>query len=368
MLNRELFYRLNMRLSALFLLMFNGLVFADNVVPTLKMHVFEPVQTKMLPVESVVPTASGMKMHVFNDDQAQITKPVTDKPPVTVSSGFDVDVQMGTGYQHDTLSWSVAAPSGSPDTLTETGWKQNMWGLNGEVLISSPWDVVLKASGGYAWTFDGSGTETSYLNDGRTHPFSSINSNAGGSTAWEASVALGYAFKFLQSDPVAQFSVTPLAGYMWQEQSLVLQNGMQNIPISSPLVSSLINRYLAKWEGPWAGWDADLMLFEQHQLFSSFSYHWADYRAEGQWQQNTALQQPNSFNHSASANGYLASIGYRYIASELWSAHFEFDYQNWDSAQGREDLYLSSGTVINSQLNGVKRESYAVNMGVRFAF
>jgi hypothetical protein len=351
-----IFYRLDMRLSTLFLLMFNGLVFADGVAPAMKMHIFEPVQVKTVPLESNVPARSGMKMHVFHDEHAPTTQLVIDKPPVTVSSGFDVDVQMATGYQHDTLSWAVAAPSGVPDTLTETGWKQNMWGLNGELLISSPWDVVLKASGGYAWAFDGSGTETSYLSDGRSDAFSAVNSHADGSTAWEASVALGYAFKFLSADPVAQFSVTPLAGYMWQEQSLVLQNGVQSIPVSSPLSSSLINHYIAKWEGPWVGFDTDVLLFERHQLFSTFSYHWADYRAEGRWQQNTTLQQPNSFNHSASANGYLASIGYRYIASELWSAHFEFDYQNWDGAKGQEDLYLSSGTVIHSQLNGVKRD------------
>jgi len=358
-----------MRLSALFLLMFNGLVFADNAVPTLKMHVFdEPVQTKAVPVKSVVPTESGMKMHVFADDKVQVTEQVADEPEVTASSGFDVDMQMGTGYQHDTLSWAVAAPSGSPDTLTETGWKQNMWGLNGELLISSPWDVVLKAGGGYAWAFDGSGTETSYLSDGRSDPFSSVNSNADSSVAWEASVALGYAFKFLQTDPVAQFSVTPLAGYMWQEQSLELGNSVQSIPVQSAIDSSLTNLYVARWEGPWMGFDTDVLLFERHQIFSSFSYHWADYRAEGQWQQNSSLQQSNSFTHQANANAYLASIGYRYIASDLWSAHFEFDYQNWDSAKGSEDLYLSSGTEINSQLNGVKRESFAVNMGVRFAF
>ena len=160
-----------MRLSALFLLMFNGLVFADNAVPTLKMHVFEPVQTKTVPVDPVVSTESGMKMHVFADDKVQLTEQVADEPEVTASSGFDIDMQMGTGYQHDTLSWAVAAPSGSPDTATEAGWEQNMWGLNGEVLISSPWDVVLKASGGYAWAFDGSGTETSYLSDGQRSIF-----------------------------------------------------------------------------------------------------------------------------------------------------------------------------------------------------
>jgi len=361
----NLFYRLYMRLSALCLLIFSGWVLADDAVPTMKMHVFEPVKTEAIP--ATVPANPGMKMHVFNDEPVRLTEPAVESQ-AKEDSGFDIEFQMDTGYQHDTLSWSVAAPSGTPDTLTETRWKQHMWGLNGEVLLSSPWDIVLKASGGYAWAIDGSGKETSYLSDGQNDAFSAVNSDVNGSTAWEASVALGYAFKFAEHDPVAQFKLTPLVGYMWQEQSLQLENGVQSIPEKRYLNSSLTNRYMTRWEGAWVGFDTDVLLFERHQLFSTFSYHWADYSAEGQWQQNDALQQPTSFKHQADANGYLTSIGYRYIASELWSAHVVFDYQNWESAKGEEALFLSSGTQVNSQLNSVKRESFAVNMGVRLAF
>ncbi|NOQ14363.1 MAG: hypothetical protein GQ583_07805 [Methyloprofundus sp.] len=353
-----------MRFSALYLLLFSGGILADGTVPAMKMHVFEAVQTDAVVAEPVEP---GMKMHVFADEPVQLTEQAVE-PRRKEESGFDMGVKMDTGYQHDTLSWSVAAPMGTPDTLTETRWRQNMWGLNGEVLLSSPWDVVFKASGGYAWAYDGSGNETSYLHDGHNNAFSSVNSDVDGSTAWEASVALGYAFKFAQYDPVAQFNLTPLAGYMWQEQSLQLGNGVQTTPVQMPLGSALTNRYIASWEGAWIGFDTDVVLFERHQIFSSFSYHWADYRAEGQWQQNSALQQPTSFKHWADANGFLTSIGYRYMASEFWSAHLVFDYQNWDSAKGEEELYLSSGTLLRSQLNGVKRESFAVNMGVRLAF
>lgn len=352
-----------MRLSVLFLLFFSGWVLADDAVPVMKMHVFDPAQVER---KQAAPVESSMKMHVFADERVQLTEPIVESQ-AGVNSGFDLDIQMDTGYQHDTLSWSVAAPSGSPDTLTETRWKQNMWGLNGELLLSSPWDVVLKVSGGYAWAFDADGVETSYLRDGRNDAFSSVNSDADGSTAWEASVGLGYAFKFAEADPVAHYSLTPLAGYMWQEQSLKLRDGMQTIPVQSPSGSSLTNRYIAKWQGAWLGFDSDVVLFEKHQIFSTFSYHWADYRAEGQWQQNKLLQQ-TSFKHQADANAYLTSIGYRYIASDLWSAHLVFDYQNWESAKGQEALFLSSGTQVNSQLNKVRRESFAVNMGIRLAF
>lgn len=356
-----------MRLSTLFLLFYSGSLLADAAVPTMKMHVFEPVQNTVAQAE---PVEHGMKMHVFADEKqvAQLTEPGADQPRASVDSGFDMDVQVGTGYQHDTLSWSVAAPSGSPNPLTETSWTQNMWGVNSEILFSTPWNVVLKANGGYAWTFDGIGNESSYLSDGRNDPFSSVNSSADGSTAWEASVAIGYAFKFAEANPVAQFNLTPLVGYQWQEQSLLLKNSVQSIPAFTPINSSLSNRYIARWQGPWLGFDTDVVLFEQHQLFSSFSYHWADYSAVGQWQQSQALQQPTSFTHQANANAYLASIGYRYIADEFWSVHVVFNYQHWESVKGTEDLYFSSGQTIQSQLNPVKRQSFAGNMGVRFAF
>lgn len=353
-----------MHVSILLLLLFSSRVLADGT-PMMKMHVFETAQVETTYVDPVEP---DMKMHMFVDEPPKFNESAVVRPQTSADSGFNLDVQAGTGYQHDALSWSVAAPSGTPDTLTATGWKQNMWGLNGEVLLSSPWDVVLKGSGGYAWTFDGTGTETSYLNDGQTHPFSSVQSNANGSTAWEASVAIGYAFKFAEADPVAQFNLTPLAGYMWQEQSLQLKNGVQTIPVQGAIDSFLTNFYVARWDGPWVGFDTDVLLFEHHQIFSAFSYHWADYTAQGQWQQNSALQHPVSFKHQANAHGYLASLGYRYIASDLWSAHLAFDYQNWASAQGEEQLYLNSGTQINSQLNKVQRESFAVNAGVRLSF
>ena len=362
----EHFYRFDMHLSTLFLLLLTGLVVADDTVPTLKMHVFAPVQTKAIQTSSA---EQGMQMHIFNKEPGHdATASVAPQTKNKVQSGFDMDIQMGTGYQYDTFSWNVAAPSGSPDTLTAASWKQNMWGLNAEMLFTTPWDVVLKVNGGYAWTFDGTGNESHYLADGQTQAFSSVSSSADGSTAWEASVAIGYAFKFAQDSPIAQFNFTPLVGYQWSEQSLLLKNGVQTIPVYQPIDSSLTNRYIAKWQGAWLGFDTDVLLFEQHQIFTSFSYHWADYSAVGQWQQNDALQQPVSFKQQADAGGYLASIGYRYFVDELWSAHVAFDYQNWESAKGDEQLFLSSGQTIQSQLNEVKRESFAVNMGVRFAF
>lgn len=354
-----------MRLSPLFLLLLSGMVLADDTVPTLKMHVFEPGKTEAIPENSEAP---GMKMHLFNEEPEQKSASVTQQTARKAESGFDMDVQLGTGYQHDTFSWNVAAPLGSPDTLTEASWKQNMWGLNSEILFTTPWDVVLKANGSYAWTFDGSGNETSYLQDGRNQAFSLVNSNASGSTAWDASIAIGYAFKFILADAQAQFNFTPLVGYQWSEQSLLLKDSIQTIPVQRPVDSSLTNRYVSQWNGAWLGFDADTILFDQHQLYTTFSYHWADYRAVGQWQQNSALQQPTSFKHQANAGGYLASIGYRYFVDHLWSAHVQFDYQNWATDKGSEALYLSSGQTIYSQLNAAKRESFGVNMGVRFAF
>ena len=132
-LKARYFMDLNMHLRALFLLCVSHGVLAGDVAPVMTMHVFEPEQHETLVTESVVP---GMNMHVFAEERPQLTERVdTRSMTQTEDSGFDMDFQAGTGYQHDTFSWAVAAPSGSPDTLTQTRWQQNMWGLKGELLL-----------------------------------------------------------------------------------------------------------------------------------------------------------------------------------------------------------------------------------------
>ncbi len=370
-------------------------------LPAMKMHVF--AEQEVAPAASRPRQIAGknmppLHMVVFNDGSQNSTAPLSAQQGqnlrINYSDDNRIEVQrdikstpryqssadqsmlmydFSTGYRRSRMDWNVAAPGGSPNPLTEVKWSNlDLWGIRGLIDIVAPAGIALKANAGYAWTFGGSAEETGYASDGRQNPFSRITGDAGDGYAWDASLGLGYQFRL--GDPQQHqvwFAATPLAGYAYREQKLTASDGQQQITsygLNSQTLQGKTNDYVSSWHGPWVGMDMRLLMFDQHELFTSFEHHWIDYHADGDWQQSDNLSHPDSFSHNADGSGYLASLGYRYRTADYWGVSVSVDYQNWTTDPGTEDLYFSSGETVQSTLNEVNSESFGVNLGLNIAF
>ena len=309
-------------------------------------------------------------MVFYNADEEQITEPDN---YVSVKDDFSFFYYLESGYQHDSFKWDIAGPNGNPDTLTEVEWNDlSLVGFNAGFNVPILYNFILKADAGYAWTVAGNSQQTSFLHDGKTDPFTSVENDSGEGYAWFGSIALGYAFDFGSkfNDPVA-LNITPLAGYSWREQNLKADNGhelLTGFERNDPSTLGLENSYSANWSGPWLGGDITLSAFRHHQLFSSFQHHWAEYEAEGDWRQSEDVQKSTGFEHSADATGIVASAGYRYIKHDSWGLSLSVDYQKWDADSGTEILFTTQGARVNSWLNDVERESLGVNLGINMNY
>lgn len=346
--------------------------FAMDEIP-LKMHIFPEEKSDLTLVnEAVTEPEPEIHMTIFTADEEQVSEQLSYKDN-NDDDEFSFFYYLDSGYQNDSFNWSVASPTGTPDTLTEVEWKNlSLVGFDVGFTMSMPYNLVFKGDARYAWTVAGNSRQTSFLRDGRTRPFSSIENDSDDGYAWYGSFALGYALDFgsMIHDPVA-FNFTPLAGYSWRKQNLKADNGREQLAgfiLSNPETRNLENSYSARWDGPWLGADMTLSAFQHHQIFSSFQHHWADYKAEGHWRQSPELQQPKSFEHNTDATGIVASAGYRYLTDELWGVSVSIDYQNWESESGKETLFTINENQFNSRLNEVERESFGINIGVNMDF
>lgn len=342
---------------------------------TLKMHVFdENSQANAAVVEPVMTNEKTMDMVIFANEEStkssHYIEPETPNYEQNSSNDFTFDYEINTGYQQDELSWQIAAPSaGGVSSSNQTKWKTDSAGIGAAFDVHTPMGLVFKGGGSYVWTVDGSGQEIGYLGDGegKKQPFSNVSSAASNGYGWDLSLATGYEFKF--GTPRNHLSVTPLAGYAWQERKDTLSNGKQTLAgFSAATLSNKDNIYLSNWSGPWLGLDLELTLLKKHQLFSDVEYHWADYKANANWQQVADLKHPDSFIHNGNATGVLASAGYRYKLNQQLAMKIAVDYQKWQVDDGREQMTFSDGTQIHSTINKINREAIGVNLGVNYAF
>lgn len=311
-----------------------------------------------------------MQMVIFTADQQHVN---AEQSSYTEQEGFSFTYYIDSSYQQDSINWSVASPTGRPDTLTEIEWKNvSFIGFDAGFKAAMPYGIVLKGDAGYAWEVSGNNHQIFYAGDGRTQAFSNIEANANNSRTWHGSVALGYTLDFgsINTDPIA-LNITPLAGYAWREQNLKSNNGKQRLTTfnqTDPTSLTQENTYNTHWYGPWLGADITLSAFKKHQLFSSLQHHWANYKAEGYWRQSQDIQQPKSFEHKTDATGIVASAGYRYLTDDLWGLSVSVDYQKWEGDSGSETLYTVNDEQFNSKLNDVDWKSLGINLGVNLNF
>ncbi|MGD9040079.1 MAG: hypothetical protein PVH82_10620 [Desulfobacteraceae bacterium] len=289
------------------------------------------------------------------------------------ASEFEGDLELLTGYRVDDLDWNIAADvsgTATPNIISELTWsdlESFQLKLGGKGIINRIF--YMRGSAAFGWVLSGQVQDSDYNGDNRTQEFSRSISSADDSDVLDATVAFGYPFR-LASD---RFRLIPVVGFSYSEQNLTMQDGVQVIsqpPQTQPIgpISGLDSTYDTKWYGPWAGVDFSLKASDKILLFAGFEYHWADYKAEANWNLRTDLAHPKSFEHEADGTGILITAGGDYIFAEPWSLGLEVNYQDWSTDAGTDLQFNADGTTAVTRLNEVNWESFAIMLRVTYRF
>lgn len=306
---------------------------------------------------------------------ANAAVPGGSEPAVVQTSKFRPEVQMvfDAGYRRDDLDWNIAGDSSghNPNVLSELTWDDlESWQVKfmGSMII--PNIVALRGYADYGWIFDGDNQDSDYLGDNKTYEFSRSNNKSDDGDVWDASLAVGYPFRWNQA-VIATF--IPLVGYSKHEQNLKITDGYQTIP---PLGSfpGLNSSYDTEWKGPFLGIDMRFKagipsnFAERFETYFTYEYHWADYHAKANWNLRDDLRHPKSFEHEADGTGWIIGGGVNFILQRHIALNFDINYQNWRATDGTDKVYFADGTTAKTRLNEVNWSTYAIGLGLQVSF
>jgi hypothetical protein len=293
-----------------------------------------------------------------------------------------------TGYRRDELDWSIAGrlfdytqhSDVAVNVLSELTWRDldiYQVGLSNETLFADHFFFRLAFSQGTI--YDGENQDSDYKGNNRTEEWSRSNNSADEGEVRDMSVATGYRFKLFKK----RISLTPLLGYSYHEQNLVMTDGYQTVSepdtdlhLNPPDVGAFDNldsSYDARWRGPWLGVDTCYTLkLPRPSLIMAFGlgleYHWVDYSASADWNLRSDLAHPESFEHEAAGTGFVVAAKWRCQFPFNLGLSLRFNYQDWSTNAGTDRVYLSSGLADETRLNKVNWTSQSLLLGVDYAF
>jgi hypothetical protein len=307
---------------------------------------------------------------------------------VATTGNVENRFMVATGYRRDRLDWSIAGrlfdyaqqEDVVVNVLSELTWKDldiHLVRLSNETVIVDHYFIQIVCQHGTI--YDGKNQDSDYKGPNRTEEWSRSNNSADNGDVNDLSFAAGYRFSALNH----KLSFTPLLGYAYHEQNLVMTDGYQTISESDAALhlnppdvgpfDGLNSTYDARWRGPWLGLDTRYSLhFKRPILTMTFGlaleYHWADYSASADWNLRSDLDHPESFEQEAAGTGYVVAVNWRCQIAKHIGLNLDIDYQDWSTDAGTDRAYLSNGASDETRLNQVNWNSRAILFGIDYTF
>jgi len=296
----------------------------------------------------------------------------------------ELETTIQAGYRQDQLDWNIAG--GGVNVLSELSWDNlRIYEVEGRghyeyLPRTRRFGLALEGSLGYGVIDSGENQDSDYSGSDRALEWSRSNNRTDRGHVLDASLGVG--IPYLSS--LADMRFTPLLGYSYHRQKLVLTDGVQTLSDQTladqffgagevavpPLgaFSGLDSTYSTQWYGPWAGLEVACREDKRFSFSGRFEYHLAEYRAEGDWNLRDDLQHPKSFSHDAVGRGLVGEVAGRYRMTPRWALHLAVDYSDWKASDGTDSIYLADGAVARTRLNEVNWTSFAVKLGAVYRF
>jgi hypothetical protein len=269
-----------------------------------------------------------------------------------------LELSLSTGHQQEDFHWDIAGNINgrNPNVLSELKCKK-ISGQDYSAILQ--WNIWRRfsLSGAYRRVNvrSGSVSDTDYAGDNRTQPTyqENFSDNKGSTTVWGA----GAGYIIFNNN---LFTLIPYAGYGINKQSLYIVDNSGRFP-------GLNSSYDTRWNGPFVKVSSSVKIWHALKLAADFTYNQVNYSAVGNWNLINEFQHPVSYRHAAKGYGIDASARLIYKINPNIGITLGYGYFNWQTGNGTDQLYLSSGQVDKTQLNGVWRSGYRVNGGLAFS-
>jgi hypothetical protein len=266
-----------------------------------------------------------------------------------------LQLDLSTGYQREDLKWSIAGnlDGQNPNIYSELQWKK----VGGQSIAASlQWNFwnKLMLMGAYQRVAIKSGTvrDNDYSGDNRTNP--AYDQLFDADKGFTRDMAIGLGYKLIDNET---FYFTPYAGYSASKQSLHLLD-------RSGQYADLNSTYDTDWKGAFLKAIAGLKLSKKITATAALAYHQADYNSKADWNLIPTFQHPVSYRHTAKGYGIDASAGLQYAVTKNIGINLGGGYFTWQTGEGIDELFLSSGGSDKTQLNGVDRNGYKLSVGL----
>lgn len=292
---------------------------------------------------------------------------------------FEADI--ATSYRVDSFDWNIAGTVAGtdPNILSELIWSDMIipqLKLGGSARFPS--GFLIKGEISYGKIIEGDNQDSDYLEDDRNGLYSRSNNKAGGDVA-DGKTAIGFVFRHFDETARRPWSITPLLGYAYHRQNLVMTDGFQTYPpfgafsADKPLNSS----YDTEWYGPWLGADLWLQATDNLAVIVSGEYNWATaYEAKANWNLRDEFAHPVSFTHSAkTASGVYIAFGFEYSLSKQWLISTFFEKHNWKAIGGLDRTFcvdpdpdICPAPVLETRLNQANWGATALTVQTSYRF
>ncbi|MDB4900956.1 MAG: hypothetical protein JWQ63_237 [Mucilaginibacter sp.] len=264
-------------------------------------------------------------------------------------------LSLSTGWQQEDFHWSIAGNINgqNPNILSELKWK-NVNGLNYAAALK--WNVWKKISvyGDYNRQFikSGSVNDMDYNGDNRTAPI--YTGNFSDNKGYTSSFNAGAGYILFNNN---LFSLIPYIGYGVSTQALYLVDLTGQFP-------TLNSTYQSNWKGPFIKVNSSIRLLQPLKLTAGIAYHQVNYSAQGDWNLINEFQHPVSYRHNADGYGLNANAMLVFSITHYIAVNISYGYFNWETGTGYDQLYLSTGQIDKTQMNGAAFKGFDIAGGI----
>jgi len=283
--------------------------------------------------------------------------------------------RVGTGIGAGQLSWNIAEISGTPNVLSELNYHlHNIWLATGQTRLTLKKGIIrglfIDISGQWGIIRKGTATDRDWAQNNRQKLFSLSHSDTTGNTLKQINIGIGFSMH-----PFSHITFSPLVGYSYKEQNIRVQNGVQDMALSTYTyatpgrISKLDSSYNSRWEGSFIGAELKYQFYSHQNWIINAQYHRVHYNAYANWNLRKDLDHPVSFQHSAEQGKGIAFItGWQSLFTKHFSLSLLIHYQKFYSGRGIDRLFFSNNTYAVSPLNNVQWEITELTLTADYRF
>jgi len=207
-------------------------------------------------------------------------------------------------------------------------------------------------------TYKGSATDIDYAGDNRTQyiPPSSgdtlFRSDKGNMNSFN--VALSYVFI-----DIHPFKLSAGAGYTKSRELFYLLDD------DSP---DLNTTYRADWKGALFFLEGMVNIGNKIYLQPRVAFQPMQYNAAANWNIQEDFHHPVSFVQKANGTGWNYTANAAYQFNKHIGLHIEWLYADWKTGEGIDKLYLKTGEIPKTQMNGAFKKSSGWRLSAAYTF